>query len=130
MQRQDLYDILDLVEEKRELEAIMRRHLIVPPVSNLTGMPRPRTAGDPTGKQATLVADLDAEWHKKLEELNEKIYWVEVELGSLKSEHRRLIRLRYFEGLSPASIAELTGMHVDTVKKKLQRIVKIMCDEI
>lgn len=82
-----------------------------------------------TRQQQTLVGAEPAEWmqesptsnpHKRLEE-KERWVLVQAKLQVLSPEHRTIILLRDFEGLSYEEIADVLQLETGTVKSRLHR---------
>jgi RNA polymerase sigma-70 factor, ECF subfamily len=49
-------------------------------------------------------------------------------VGLLKEKHRQMLRLRYYEGLTTAQVAETVGLKTRTIYKALERIHKALFD--
>lgn len=122
---EDLKEYQDTSKEIRQIEEIIREKWLK--LSSLTSpqitdMPiAPNYDKDKLGRQFAEFDELNRMYSQKLEQLNAKQINVEQAIENLKPKYRRLIRLKYINGLSSEEIAResyYSKRHVDRLIKQ------------
>ena len=106
-------EIKQLNDKIKELEAIAE----VPPVSNLSGMPRSGRVTDGMDIMAK-VMDLKAMYERKKRQLLDMTKGAEEEIETLGSEERLIVRYRFIDGLSVRATAKKAYCSAETVKRR------------
>ena len=93
------------------------------------GLPHSNFAADRLSGIVSKIADLEAVRGPKAVELMELRRGVKIAMSRLEPTERRLIRLRYFDGLPWEEVAEELGYSVSHTFRIHQKIFKILKDE-
>lgn len=90
-----------MIQERKHIEAMMQKMMATlggsSPQSD--GLPRSNKTSNPTAEKAFALADLKERYERKVEELARKCNDIEDMIERLDPNERRLIRLRYIEGM-------------------------------
>lgn len=116
--KQNLEELRDLVEERNENAARMKRReesISRPPV--LDGMSgRSNKVGDPAGNAGSDLADLQALIQEQDAKIDAMVYAIEKDyLPKLDSFDRRILRYYYFDGYSDLKISIMIPCCAETV---------------
>lgn len=127
-----LYSYRCLEVEKQQIELELQRIASImrsPRTANLDGMPRSPGTGDPVARMVLQYAELENRYLVLRGRLAAEQAHVEEMIESLDPRARRLLRLRYIDGLTWEDVGEAMGyserqanrIHDDALEKLLER---------
>ena len=99
-----------------------------PRIANITGMPRSGRVSDGMDVVAK-IEDLRDQYYLKLSQFLELQNMAESIMERLGHEERTIIRYKYIDGLTNASIADKVKWSESTVKRRLRAAMKKMKGE-
>ena len=111
MTKEQLREYQNIKREAEQLQTMIEEleaPLYSPKSQQLTGMPHAPARGNATENMADKHLELLERYRAKLRELNTARLLIEDAIDSLESVDRRLLRLRYIEGLTWEAVCVLT----------------------
>lgn len=117
-------NLRDLIGEKKDLEILMRERKIALKASVSDGMPKAKTLGNPTEREALKTFVLMERWREKCDEIDDIIAEVESILETLPAIQRRIIRLYYYRHFEDRRIAKAVRLSADVVGRKRREALK------
>lgn len=122
--REIQHEIAQLEKQIDRLELLAQS----PRITNLTGMPRSGRVSD--GMDIVVkIEDLRDQYYCKLSQFLELQQTAEKIMERLGHEERTIVRYKYIDGLSNASIADKVKWSESTVKRRLRAAMRKMKGE-
>jgi len=127
MNKQQLKNVIAEYQSRKDLEGRIRRLRDAAEriTTQLTGMPRGSSGEDKLAAIVSEIADLETELCEKIVRIEREMQEADKLIDELPDEtHRRLLRLRYYEGLSWKKIGKLMHYDVSTLIRKHKNALK------
>ena len=127
MNKQQLKNVIAEYQSRKDLEGRIRRLRDASEriTTQLTGMPRGSSGEDRLAAIVSEITDLETELCEKIVKIEREMQEADKLIDELPdATHRRLLRLRYYEGLSWKKIGKIMHYDVSTLLRKEKKALK------